>query len=55
MPRMHILEGLYGILVFIEGAAADTHLAGSGGLAYLQHPFGLCYPEKDLRQSVGGD
>ena len=43
----------------IEGAAADTHLAGSvahgGGLAYLQHPFGLCYPEKDLRQSVGGD
>ena len=59
MPRVHILEGLYGILVFIEGAAADTHLAGSvahgGGLAYLQHPFGLCYPEKDLRQSVGGD
>ncbi len=54
VPGVHVLEGLDGVLIFIEGAAADADLAGGladgGGLADLQHPLGLGH----LRRKTSG-
>ena len=54
--RLHIVEGLHRILIFVESAAADTYL--SGGLPYGAclsglHPLlGFGHFDEDLRQRL---
>ena len=57
MFRLHIVEGLNGILILIECAAADAGPPGGfpNGFhfACLHHAFCLCHFDENLRQSIG--